>query len=126
MRRDGAGLAQHLAALDVFPLNTAQQDADVVAGLSLVEELAEHLDAGDDGLGRRANADDFDFFVDFHDALLDTAGDDGATAFDGEDVFDRHEERLVEVARTGSGMNSSMAFTRSMTGLRPLRRPRGP
>ena len=39
------GLGQHLAALDVVLLDAAQQAADVVARLALVEQLAEHLDA---------------------------------------------------------------------------------
>ena len=43
VRLDTAGLAQHLAALDVLALGAAQQDADVVARLALVEQLAEHL-----------------------------------------------------------------------------------
>ena len=47
---NGAGLAQNLAALDVGLGDTTQQGADVVAGLSVVQQLAEHLDAGDDGL----------------------------------------------------------------------------
>jgi hypothetical protein len=36
---DGAWLAQHLAALDVFTLGAAQQDADVVACLTLVKQF---------------------------------------------------------------------------------------
>jgi hypothetical protein len=36
---------QHLTALDVLALGAAQQRADVVARLALVEQLAEHLDA---------------------------------------------------------------------------------
>ena len=46
VRRDRARLGQHLAALDVLALGAAQQHADVVAGLALVQQLAEHLDAG--------------------------------------------------------------------------------
>ena len=53
VRLDAARLAQHLAALDFFALGAAQQDADVVARLALVEELSEHLDAGAGGLLRR-------------------------------------------------------------------------
>src|SRR4051812_7111618 len=49
VRRDRLGLAQHLAALDVLALGAAQQAADVVARAILVEDLAEHLHAGDDG-----------------------------------------------------------------------------
>jgi hypothetical protein len=43
-------------------------------------------------------ADDLDGVADGDLALLDTAGDDGAAAGDREDVLDRHQERLVEVA----------------------------
>src|SRR6266508_3835443 len=45
MRLDRARLAQHLAALDAFAIDAAEQAADIVAGLALVEQLAEHLDA---------------------------------------------------------------------------------
>jgi hypothetical protein len=37
------GLAQHLAALNAFTVHAAQQRADIVARLALVEQLAEHL-----------------------------------------------------------------------------------
>ena len=45
VRRDRARLGQHLAALDFFALGAAQQHADVVARLALVQQLAEHLHA---------------------------------------------------------------------------------
>ena len=54
VRLDRARLAEHLAALDVLTLGAAQQRADVVAGLALIEQLAEHFDAGDDRLLRSA------------------------------------------------------------------------
>ena len=46
VRGDRAGLAEHLAALDVFLLDAAQQDADVVARLAWSSSLAEHLHPG--------------------------------------------------------------------------------
>src|SRR5436190_2304696 len=59
--RDRAGLAEHLPALDVLALDAAEETADVVAGLPLVEDLAEHLHAGDDrGIGLRVDTDDLD------------------------------------------------------------------
>ncbi len=84
------GLHDDLAALDLLALDAAQQQADVVAGLRLVEQLAEHLDAGDRwssvvGL----DADDLDLVADLDDAALDAAGDDGAATGDREDVLDR-------------------------------------
>src|SRR3954447_10184503 len=82
VRRDRLGLAQHLAALDVLALRAAQEAADVVAGLPLVEDLAEHLDARDDGRGGRVDAHDLDGVARVDDALLDAAGRDGAAAGD--------------------------------------------
>src|SRR5260221_7154517 len=98
VRGDRAGLGQHLAALDFFALGAAQQDADVVAGLALVEQLAEHFDAGTDGLLRDFQADDLDLFADLDDAALDTTGDDRAATGDGEYVFNGHQEGAVQGA----------------------------
>ena len=54
------------------------------------------------------------------DAALDTAGDDGATTGDREDVLDRHEERLLGLTNSGCGIDSSTAFMSSRTVLAPL------
>ena len=43
------------------------------------------------------DTDDVDGLVDLDDAALDTAGDDRAATCDREDVFDRHQERLLDV-----------------------------
>src|SRR5690606_40444841 len=62
-----------------------------------VELLVEHLDAGDDRLLRRAQTHDLDLRVDRERAALGATGHDRATAGDGEDVLDGHQERLVLV-----------------------------
>src|SRR6478609_4150130 len=99
VRGDRAGLDDNLAALDVFPLGATKQQTGVVAGGRRIEQLAEHLDAGDGGLeGLRLDADDFHRGVDVDRATLHLAGDDGATTGDREDVLDRHQERLLGVA----------------------------
>src|SRR5262245_37689519 len=82
VRLDGAGLAQYLAALDFLALGAAQQAADIVAGLALVKQLAEHLDARNHSLLCGTDTDDFDFFADLNDTALDAASADGATAGD--------------------------------------------
>src|SRR5690625_4507497 len=98
VRGDGAGLDGNLAARNLFALGTAQEEADVLAGFGVVEQLAEHLDTGDGGLdGLVVQADDLHLVVDVELPALDPAGDDGSTTGDREDVFDRHEERLVDV-----------------------------
>src|SRR5438477_17064 len=47
VRRRRTGLDDDHAALDVLALRAAEQQADVLTGPALVEQLAEHLDAGD-------------------------------------------------------------------------------
>src|SRR3954451_7954510 len=98
VRRDRAGLAENLPALDLLALGTAQEAAHVVAGLALVKDLAEHLDAGDDRGGRVLDADDLDVVAGVDDTLLDAARGDRATARDREDVLDRHQAGLVQRA----------------------------
>src|SRR5438067_5679005 len=94
VRLHRAGLRDDLAALDVLALQASQEQADIVARLALVEELAEHLHARDDGLLRLSDPDDLDLFADLDRAALGPAGRDGAATLDAEDVPDRHEEGL--------------------------------
>src|SRR5690606_38236145 len=88
VRLDAAGLGQHLAALDLVLVDAAEQAGDVVARLTLVEDLAEHLDAGHDALLDLFEADDLDLFAGLDHAALDAAGGHGAAALDREDVLD--------------------------------------
>ena len=69
--------------------------------LALVEQLLEHLDAGDHDLAGRLDADQLDLVADLDDAALDAPGGDRAAALDPEHVLDRHEERLVDRALGG-------------------------
>src|SRR5579875_2829893 len=98
VRRDRAGLAKHLAALDLLALGAAQQAADVVARAPFVQDLAEHLHTGHNRLRGRADADDLDLLTGLDHALLDPARRDGAATGDREDVLDRHQEGLVQLA----------------------------
>src|SRR5450759_3492483 len=95
---DRTRLRENLATLDVVALDTAQEATDVVAGAAFIEQLLEHLDAGDDNLAGVADTDDLDFIADLDDAALDAPRGHGATALDAEDVFDRHQEGLVDGA----------------------------
>src|SRR5699024_10046755 len=71
---NGAGNSDDLAALDLVAVDTTQQGADVVAGLSEVQALAEHLQTGDGG-GHLLflQADDLHLVADMGSAALDTA-----------------------------------------------------
>src|SRR5690606_22944707 len=96
VRLDGARLGQNLTTLYVVTLGAAQQDAAVLASTTFVEQLAEHFNAGAGGLGGFTQTNDFDFFLDLDDAALDTTGNHGTAAGDGEHVFDRHQEWHVD------------------------------
>ena len=74
-----AGNSQNLAALDLVTVDTTQQGADVVASLSVLQALAEHLEAGDGGgqlLFLQAN--DFHLIANVGSTTLDTTSGDGA------------------------------------------------
>ena len=100
---NGTGLRQNLATLDGLLVNAAEQSADVVAGLSEVKQLVEHLDVGDNGvLLLVGQANDLDGLHLLDGTTLDTTGSDGATAGDGEDVLNGHQEGHISLA-VGSG-----------------------
>ena len=92
---DGTWLSKDLATLDLVVGDTTEKGADVVAGLSVIKGLTEHLKTSDDGLLGGFDANDFSFVVDLDLTTLDTASDDGATARDGHNIFDWEKEWLV-------------------------------
>src|SRR5690606_17948067 len=96
VRLDAAGLSQYLATLHFFTLGTTQQNTDVLTRATFVEQLAEHFNTGTYGFGGVFNADDFHFFRHLDDATLYTTGYYRTAAGDGEHVFDRHQEGLVD------------------------------
>ena len=48
MRSDGTGSSDHLTTLNVFTVDTAEQDTGVVTGLALVQGLLKGFDTGHD------------------------------------------------------------------------------
>src|ERR1700723_3219892 len=99
VRGNGSRLGQHHAALHVFLGNTTQQQTRVVSGKSFIQLLFEHFDAGDHGLAGLPETDDLRLFANLDLAPLDPARHYRATAGNGENVFDRHQERLVNGTR---------------------------
>src|SRR5690606_18801569 len=89
---DRTWLGQNLTALDFFTLGTTQQHANVVACLTLIQQLAEHFNAGAGGFLRVTDTNDFDFFADFDDAALNTTRYNRTTTRDREDVFHWQQE----------------------------------
>src|SRR5690606_8898076 len=99
VRRDRARLRQHHTALDLLLRNTAEQKPHVVARTTLVQELAEHLNARDGRLLLRIEPDQLNFLANLDDPPLDAARRYRTTTRDREHVLDRHQERLLRLAR---------------------------
>jgi len=99
VRRNRRCLRQHHPAFHVFLRNAAQQQTSVVPSQTFIQLLLEHFHARHHRLARLAEADDFYFLAHLHLAALDSACHHRATARDREDVFDRHQEGLVDRTR---------------------------
>jgi predicted RNA-binding protein with RPS1 domain len=61
----------------------------------LIEQLAEHFNAGNNRLNRVFKTNDLDFFADLNNAALDTTGNNRTATRDREHVFNRHQEGLI-------------------------------
>ena len=89
-------LAQTLSSFDFSSLNATQQSADVVASLSLVKQLTEHLDTSNNALTNiLMDTDDFNFVIQVQSTTLYSTGSNSTTAGNGKYVFYRHQEWLV-------------------------------
>src|SRR5450759_2062026 len=99
MRRDRTRLGHDLPSFHLLALRAPKEDPDVIiAGAPLVERLAEHLDAGADGLKGRTDPDDLDFIARPDDTAIDAACDDRTAAGNDKDIADQHQKRLVRIA----------------------------
>ncbi len=98
VRIDGAGFGQNLSPLDFSPLNTAQQDTDIVAGQTFIEGLLEHFNASNDQFaGFVSQTDQFDLITNFDLATFDPSSGNCTSTCDRENVFDRHQECFVNI-----------------------------
>lgn len=103
MGLDGAGLDDDHTTGNVLTLDTTEEETRVVTSTRLVARLLEGLDVGNLGLdGHLVLANKLDFRVLLQGTTLDTARNDGTTARNGENILNRHEERLLKVS-LGSG-----------------------
>ena len=98
MRRDGAGFCKHLSALHLILFGAAKQHARVISCLPFSQLLIEHFNTGCNRLcWFRGETNQFNFIVNMHLAALNTTGYHRAAPFNGEDIFNGHQERLVNI-----------------------------
>src|SRR5687768_16529843 len=99
VRCDRARLRDYLAALNVLALNAAQQQPYVVSRHAFVQQLLEHLHPRHHRLYRRSDPYHLDRLVHLHHAAFNSPRGHRPAALDREDVFHRHQKRLLNVAR---------------------------
>jgi hypothetical protein len=92
------GLAEYHTTLDFVLIYTAEEETNVIAGFTFVEELAEHFDAGNDSLLVLTQTEELNFVTYVNDTSLDTAGSNCTTTRDREHVLNRHQERFIDIA----------------------------
>jgi len=96
VRSDGAWLGDNLTSLDLFLVDTTEEKTNIVSGLTLIEELTEHLDASNNCASWSVTeTNELNRIVDVDCTGLDTTCNNGTTTGDGEDVLDRHKEWLL-------------------------------
>src|ERR1051326_7667290 len=98
MRSNRTRLGQNRSAFDFFLCGAAKQNTGVVTGHAAVELLVEHFNTGYNGLAGRANTDNFNFIGELNLTAFDSSGYHGSASFNAEDVFNRHQKRLVDFA----------------------------
>ena len=61
----------------------------------MIQSLLEHFNTGANGFLRISQTEQLNLVTNLENTLLDTTGHNGTATFDRENVFDRHEHRLV-------------------------------
>src|SRR3989338_6865408 len=92
MRSNRARFYDDLSAFNILFFQATQQYSRVVSRHSFVKRLVEHFNARNDRFLGIAKTDNFYIIVHLRFSALNSSGDNGAASFNGEDVFNRHEE----------------------------------
>ena len=80
---DGTGLAENLTSFNLGTLNTTEKSTDVIACLSIVEDLSEHLDTCYDSLSSfLGETDDLNFVGSSELTSLNSTGSNSTTTCD--------------------------------------------
>src|SRR5471032_2609859 len=98
VRLNRTWLNHNLTTLNVVTLGTTQQNAAVLASTTFVEQLTEHFNTGAGGDSSVTQTNDFQWILNLDDTALDTTGYNSTATGDRENVFDWHQERLVDNA----------------------------
>ncbi|KRK31325.1 hypothetical protein Q777_GL002208 [Lacticaseibacillus rhamnosus DSM 20021 = JCM 1136 = NBRC 3425] len=91
-----------MATFNLVTVNPTKQDTNVIAGFTKIQGLTEHFKTGNGGFENIwLQTDDFNFIADLNRTTIDTTRSNGTTTSNGEDIFNRHQERLVGFTNWG-------------------------
>ena len=86
-------------AFDFVFVDTAQEQTYVISGFTSVKDFAEHFNSGNNRFfAFGAKSDNLNFFSGVDNSGFDTSGSNGSASCDRKYVFNRHQERFVDIA----------------------------
>jgi len=97
-RSDTLGRGQYLSPGNLITLSSPEESPNVVSSLSKVKKFLEHLNSSDSGGGIVVETHDINSITGVNLTLLNSPRHDSSAPRDGEDVFDRHQKGLLQVA----------------------------
>ena len=98
VRSDGTRVHNNHTTLNFFLIDTTEEQTNVITSLTLGKGLTEHLNTGDDRLLVLTETEQLDLIADLTLTSLDTAGSNSTTTSDREDILNRHQEGLINLA----------------------------
>ena len=91
-------LTDNLTSFDLVTVDTTEKKTNVISCHSLIKLLTEHLDTGDNGLlSLLVDSNDFNFIRYVKNSTLYSTGSNSSTSCDGENILNRHKERLISL-----------------------------
>ena len=92
-------MAEYHTTLDFVLIDTTEEKTYVITSLTLIKELAEHLNASYDRLLILTKTEEFNLITYVDNTSLDTTSSNSTTTCDREYILNRHQERFVSSAR---------------------------
>ncbi len=89
-------MAKHHTALNLILIDTAEEQTYVIASLTFVKNLTEHLNTGNNRLLVFTKTEELNFIAYLNTTSLNTTGSNSTTTSDREHILNRHQERLVD------------------------------
>ena len=92
-------VADNHTTFDFILVDTTEQQTNVITSFAFVKNLTEHFNTGYNRFLICSQTEDLNFITHFYATCLDTTSSNSTTTRNREDVFNRHQERFINIAR---------------------------